>query len=60
MARHAVGLYVNISGIRWDYDAPADEIKGALAKNGSVIEVNVQTKDRFAIADNLWNMIETA
>jgi hypothetical protein len=57
--KNAVSLYVNITGIRWDYEAPDNRIAGYVSrKGGDVSEFAIEEGlEECQATQELWKLI---
>lgn len=54
--KHALGLYANITNLRWQYDT--EDIKGHVSKADDVKSFEFpKDADMFEVCNNLWEMI---
>ncbi len=54
--KHALGLYANITNLRWDYNA--NTIKGYIAKTDDVKHFDIKDSENVVrVADQLWGMM---
>jgi hypothetical protein len=54
--KHALGLYANITNLRWDYDAKT--VKGYIAKTDDVKHFDIKdSENSVRVADQLWGMM---
>lgn len=57
LIKHALGLYANITNLRWQYDA--DTVKGHITKTDDVKAFDFPKEtDPVEVADKLWNMMD--
>jgi hypothetical protein len=56
LIKHALGLYANITSLRWDYSV--DTVKGNITKSDDVIAFDFPaTASSFEVANKLWDMM---
>ena len=54
--KHALGLYANITNLRWNYDSD-QVVKGHITKNDDVRNFEIKDTDAVRVADQLWGMM---
>ncbi|CAI9724153.1 Hypothetical predicted protein [Octopus vulgaris] len=58
--KYDIDLYTHITGIRWQYDCEADDIKGYISKHGFLkpFTLNSRKNSGFFVANYLWDLME--
>ncbi|KAI0232372.1 hypothetical protein LSAT2_017304 [Lamellibrachia satsuma] len=58
--RQDVNLYTYLTGVRWEYDCPEEDIKGYVSNKTSVqpFSLNTNQNSKFFIANYLWELME--
>ncbi|XP_014770550.1 kinetochore protein Spc24 [Octopus bimaculoides] len=58
--KYDIDLYTHITGIRWQYDGEADDIKGYISKHGFLkpFTLNSRKNSGFFVANYLWDLME--
>jgi hypothetical protein len=58
LIKHALGLYANITNLRWNYNASPNTIKGHIAKTDDVKHFDIKESENMVrVADQLWGMM---
>ncbi|KAL5019383.1 hypothetical protein ScPMuIL_005105 [Solemya velum] len=58
--RFDVGLYTNITNIRWQYDSGADYVKGFVCDKNNIkpFDLNRKEHSKFFMTNYLWDLID--
>ncbi|GAB1607262.1 hypothetical protein Ahia01_001009600 [Argonauta hians] len=58
--KYDIHLYTHITGIRWQYDTEADDIRGYISKHGFLkpFSLSSQKNSSFFVANYLWDLME--
>ncbi|KAJ8031894.1 Kinetochore protein Spc24 [Holothuria leucospilota] len=60
--RYNISLYTCITGIKWDYECPPEQIKGYVSTSKDVrpFSLSSQQNSKFFITNYLWDLVESA
>lgn len=60
--RYNISLYTCITGIKWDYECPSEQIKGFVSTSTDVrpFSLNSQQNSKFFITNYLWDLVAAA
>ncbi|XP_071841617.1 kinetochore protein spc24-like [Apostichopus japonicus] len=60
--RYNISLYTCITGIKWDYECPPEQIKGYISTTTDVrpFSLNSQQNSKYFITNYLWDLVGSA